>query len=137
MTLALLIFFLVFPITVFLRWEKNWRPGLLWSVFPFFAVCVVNYSVVLLSAHLAQEEARARVESFDVDRNGLLNGAEINAESSEAIRNATNDTGRTLAPITGVPVTLVYVGVSHLIAHYWHYRRKSGRGNSHNVVHSL
>jgi hypothetical protein len=120
---ALLIIFLAVPPLVFLRLERKADGSGFRAVLLFFAVCALNYGIILLAAKLAGDAAWARMDSFDLNRNGFIDGSEITAESSAAVRDAANDTGLALAPITGVVYSLFYVGLCHMGSHYWSQRK--------------
>lgn len=57
----------------------------------------------------------ARLDSFDLDGNGFFSGEEITPEQEAAMSAVTNDTARTLAPVTGLFVSFFHYFVSEVI----------------------
>jgi len=69
-------------------------------------------------------ELKAVLNSYDLNGDGNFSGVEITPDMEEAMRAYTSDTGRTLAPITAGPITLLWTlivfGVCRLLG--WCYR---------------
>ncbi len=58
------------------------------------------YVLLLSAAEFRRSEKQRRVDAYDLDRNGFIDGREITREADSAVLDASNDTGLILAPIT-------------------------------------
>jgi len=65
---------------------------------------------VLLMVFVAAADAsdRARMATFDLNRDGEISGAKRTKEAENAIQDQGRDTGRAVAPILGFPLTAVW-----------------------------
>jgi len=69
---------------------------------------VVGYFLVLATVVAADAEDRARMEAFDLNRDGRIDDSERTEEVDRAILDHGRDTGRALAHILGIPLTAVW-----------------------------
>src|SRR3972149_4948122 len=115
MSWFLVIYFLALPVAAVCinsPQRKRRIPGLLL----FCVTCALCYGALLLSVKARRHELRANVDRFDLNHNGLIDGAELVPAATKAISEASNDTGMNLAPFTGVPYALFWTGVVFLTA---------------------
>ena len=80
-----------------------------WFKFSIASV-VVCYFCVLFSVWSIDWHYKYELDKFDLDRNGMFSGEELTPEMDKAMKNLTNDTGRTFAPITGAIIAPIYNG---------------------------
>jgi hypothetical protein len=69
---------------------------------------VVGYFLIIATVITADADDRAKMESFDVNRNGRIEDSERTEEARRAILDQGQDTGRALAHILGIPLTVVW-----------------------------
>ena len=72
------------------------------------------YSVLLLGVHLLDSHLEAELYKHDLNGDGSFSGVEITPEMEQAGGRFTNDTGRALAPITGIPISFIWVAVNYI-----------------------
>ncbi len=90
-----------------LRKRIHWL--ILWPV-----AIVGCYCVLILGVHLLDTQLEAELNKHDLDGDGAFSGAEITPAMEEAMSRLTNDTGRALAPITGIPFSIVWVAINYI-----------------------
>ncbi len=73
------------------------------------------YASIVLITQVFGLYLDARLDSFDLDGNGFFSGEEITPEQEAAMSAVTNDTARTLAPVTGLFVSFFHYFVSVVI----------------------
>ena len=78
-----------------LRNKIHWL--LLWPIAAF--AC---YFFLLLGVHLLDSQLLAELNQHDLDGNGSFSDSEDSPAMREALGRVTNDTGRALAPVTGI-----------------------------------
>lgn len=81
----------------------------------------VCYVLLLAAAEFRRSEKQRRIDAYDLDRNGFIDGREITREADSAVLDASSDTGLILAPITtGIAAPLwsllAFVVVAHVRA---------------------
>ena len=72
---------------------------------------VCGYVLVIATVVAADATDRSTMKTFDLNRDGRIEGFERTSEAERAIRNQGNDTGRALAPILGIPLTAIWYTV--------------------------
>ena len=72
---------------------------------------VCGYVLVIATVVAADATDRSTMKTFDLNRDGRVEGSERTSEAERAIRNQGNDTGRALAPILGIPLTAIWYTV--------------------------
>lgn len=75
----------------------------------------VCYVLMMLSVQTTEVHLGNKLDQFDLDGDGGFSGAEITPEMEKAMDDVTNDTGRTLAPITGLITCPIYSGFWHCV----------------------
>lgn len=75
----------------------------------------VCYVLLMLSVQATEIHLKNKLNRFDLDGDGGFSGVEITFEMQTAMENVTNDTGRTLAPITGLFTCPIYSGFWHCL----------------------
>lgn len=70
---------------------------------------VLVYACLLASVHAVDTDLQARLDSFDLDGDGVFSGAEITPAQQQAMEDWANDTGRAMAPITAAVISPIYV----------------------------
>ena len=73
-------------------------------VFLFVLSTIIGYLLLLVAAEMVTIELQQKVDAFEQSGNSDL------PEAQQAMRDLTNDTGRALAPITGIPLTAIWYG---------------------------
>ena len=71
----------------------------------------IGYLVYIGCAWATQVLLEQRMNRFDLDGDGGIGGAELTPMSQEARGDWASDSGRTLACITGLPVTAIWVAL--------------------------
>ncbi len=105
----LMLLWVVLPVVAFtanrLR-RKPWHPAGLYVV-----TGITGYLLLLAVAYVADVELRAKMDSFDVDGDGGIGGAELTPEAQQAMDAWASDTGRTMVMFTGVPLSAIWYGI--------------------------
>jgi hypothetical protein len=78
----------------------------------FIATLVVGYCLYVGSSRVYGYELERALYKFDIDGDRSLSDAEMTPQAKEAMDRLVNDTGRALAPITGVLFTLIWVSLN-------------------------
>lgn len=63
---------------------------------------VVTYSIVMYGALATDFYLDYKLQQFDLNGDGLFSGKEVTPEQELALKRLISDTGRTLAPLTGL-----------------------------------
>ena len=92
---------------ILLRNQIHWL--FLWSIAA--ATC---YFFLLLGVQLLDSQLLAELNQHDLDGNGSFSDSEDSPAMRKAMGRVTNDTGRTLAPITGIPFSIFWVGLNSI-----------------------
>ncbi len=82
---------------------------LLWTVI----VAAVCYVLLMLSVQTTEIHLESKLNRYDLDGDGGFSGTEITPEMERVMDDVTNDTGRSLAPITGLITYPIYSGFWH------------------------
>ncbi|MCU0712158.1 MAG: hypothetical protein MUC43_08870 [Pirellula sp.] len=105
--------FLVLPVSLWFLNRLLLRNSLHWLIM--WPVAIVGcYSVLLLGVHLLDSHLEAELYKHDLDGDRTFSGSEITPEMEQAAGRLTNDTGRALAPITGIPISLIWVSINYI-----------------------
>jgi hypothetical protein len=72
---------------------------------------IAGYIVLLTSVWVLDTHLEAEMNKFDLDGDGGIGGAELTPEAERAIEEWASDTGRTFAPIVGIPLTAIWYGM--------------------------
>jgi hypothetical protein len=83
------------------------RVVLVASLFFYFSVIAL---VVITNYTL-----RAKLDSFDLNHDGMFNRSESTPAQKEALQQVSSDTSATFAPIVAIPFSLVYFLVLYVI----------------------
>ena len=88
---------------------------------------VIGYLLILATVMVGDAYDRAKMRAFDVNRNGRIDDSERTHEADRAISDQGRDTGRALAPVLGVPLTVVWYTIlfSVLYSDEWAIRKLS------------
>jgi hypothetical protein len=97
-------------------------PAILWTM-------VCGYVLIIATVVAANATDQSTMNTFDLNRNGRIDGFERTSEADRAIRNQGNDTGRALAPILGIPLTAIWYTVLYglLFGGDWTFRKLFSR----------
>jgi hypothetical protein len=118
-------------------------PAIVWFTNQFFlgnrihwlllwlTATVSCYVILLLGVHLLDSQLEADLYKHDVNGDRTFSDAEDTPAMREAMGRLTNDTGRALAPVTGVPfsifwVTFNYIPLGLVSLAIWRYRSHRG-----------
>lgn len=71
------------------------------------------YILLIAAVQTTEIDLKNRLNRFDLDGDGVFSGEELTPQMHAAMKAVTNDTGRTLAPITGVITCPIYSGFWH------------------------
>lgn len=99
--------------SIFLILRRSSRPGKWLLSAGIVAACC--YLLLMLSVHTKEIFLKNKLAEFDLDGNGVFTSAEITPQIEQAMKDVTNDTGRTLAPISGLITCPLYSGFWHLV----------------------
>jgi hypothetical protein len=75
---------------------------------------VGSYLVLISVAQVIQVRVEKNLARYDLDGDGGFSGGEITPEMEKAMEDFANDTGRSLAPLTGLFTCPLYSG-------FWHF----------------
>lgn len=96
----------------------------------FVMTCFAGYGLFIGCAYVADIQATRHMESFDLDGDGDIDGAEMTSDAQKAMDDWASDTGRTMAIFTGIPLTLIWYTIwfAPLYGAEWLFRalKKSG-----------
>lgn len=88
--------------------RHKYRLSLLW-IYP--ATSILCYLFIIGGAWATDEHLSAILQSYDLDGNGVLNDNELTPMATQAMQNVANDTGRAMAPMTGLIIAPIGVVV--------------------------
>ena len=107
----------VYAATPLICWRLNACLGkrrVHWALL--FVIAGITGYFVLLAAVQAMELALdVELYKHDLDGDRSFSESEMTEEAKRAMNRVTNDTGRTLAPITGVPITFVWTFINFIV----------------------
>lgn len=73
-------------------------------------VSLLCYLLLLVLVRFTNLRLKANLDSYDLDGNEMFSGSELTPQMHQAMKEWTSDTGRTLAPITGLFISPIYCG---------------------------
>lgn len=73
------------------------------------------YVLLMLSVQATEFHLENKLAQYDLDGDGIFSGEELTSGMERAMDDVTNDTGRTLAPITGLITCPLYSGFWHFV----------------------
>ena len=83
------------------------RIVLVASLFFYFSIIAI---VIITNVTL-----RAKLDSFDLNHDGMFNGSEITDAQKEALQKVSSDTSSTFAPLVAIPYSVVYCLVLYVV----------------------
>lgn len=106
LSMSLLILWVTLPVITWalnLCLEKRMHPLQL-----YFFTMIAGYFLLLSTVWAVDAQLTAEMNSFDLDGDGGIGGAELTPEAERAMEEWASDTGRSFAPITGIPLTAIW-----------------------------
>ena len=82
---------------------KRIHPALL-----YIGTAFAGYVILLASVWALDAQLEAKMNSFDLDGDGGFSGAELTPAAQAAMDEWASDTGRTFAPVFGIPATAIW-----------------------------
>ncbi|MXN90216.1 hypothetical protein GR160_03170 [Flavobacterium sp. Sd200] len=86
---------------------SNTMISLLASIFFYISIIIM----VLYTNYIF----KSRLDAFDLNRDGLFTENEINTDQQKAMKAVIADTGRTLAPFTGIIFSALYFAIIRIL----------------------
>ena len=77
------------------------------SMLLYLIACAVGYIVLLVGVWSVDQHLEGEMHSFDLDKDGGIGGDELTPEAQAAMDEWASDTGRSFAPIIGIPMTVI------------------------------
>ncbi len=108
---ALLVLFLILPICTAVRLIRKKNNSFIGWLRWFFISSAVCYFLIIASVRFTDWDFEHRLNKFDLDGDGMFSGSELTPQMESAMADLTNDTGRSLAPITGLITSPIYCGI--------------------------
>jgi hypothetical protein len=68
-------------------------------------LCAIAY---VLFGELVSFEARSRLDTFDLDHDGMFSTTEMTDDARKAMDALTHDTGRSMIPLIALPFAIIY-----------------------------
>lgn len=81
----------------------------------FALCCVVGYVVLMFNVAAVNAELLRELDRYDLDGDGGFSDQEMTPDAQRAMNAVTSDTGRALAPVTGIPITLIWTTINFII----------------------
>jgi hypothetical protein len=106
--------YLAMPVGIWIANALLRKRRLHWAL-AFFAACLFAYLTLLVSVQIINYDLERELYKFDLDGDGSFSESEMTADAKLAMDAVTSDTGRALAPITGIPITLVWTTICFLV----------------------
>ena len=107
---------ITYALTPLISWLLNvfaFRRRIHWFVL-FILACIAGYVILMLAVQVVEAELERELYRHDVDGDGAFSENEITADAERAMDAVSSDTGRTFAPITGVPITFVWTSLNFI-----------------------
>ena len=104
-----IVFWLVLPLVVWIALlcaRVRMHPAILAGICVF--AMLVGYASMLTAVWIVDTRLEAEMNSYDLDGDGGIGGEELTPAAERAIDEWASDTGRTFAPIVGVPLTAIW-----------------------------
>ena len=80
----------------------------------FILACVVGYIVLMIAVQTLEIELERELYRHDLDGDGAFSENEMTAEAERAMDAWASDTGRSFAPIFGIPITIIWTTINLL-----------------------
>lgn len=68
---------------------------------------LLTYIITVASTSYLNLKYQSELDAFDLNKDGLFSGNEINEEQQKAMRKVISDTGRNFAPFTGILISMI------------------------------
>lgn len=81
----------------------------------FVLACLAGYLVLMTAVQAVETELDRELYRHDRDGDGMFSEDEMTPEAERAMDAVTSDTGRTFAPITGIPITFVWTAINFAV----------------------
>lgn len=81
----------------------------------FMLCCLVGYVVLMFNVAAVNAELLRELDRYDLDGDGGFSDQEMTPDAQRAMNAVTSDTGRALAPVTGIPITLIWTTINFMI----------------------
>lgn len=104
---------MLLPAAVWMMHRRRPRTRAMWL---FLGCTLVVYGIMLSHAQVVGMRLEAELYAFDLDGDGAFSAAEVSADQERALARWAQDTGRNLAPLTGVFVSPIVVLIGFGIA---------------------
>ena len=78
----------------------------------FCLVWMSSYGILLLTVQVVEADLQREMYRHDLDGDGGFSEDELTVEAQRAIDAVVTDTGRRLAPVTGVPITFIWTTIN-------------------------
>ena len=69
---------------------------------------LLTYIITVATTSYLNLKYQSELDAFDLNKDGLFSGNEINEEQQKAMRKVISDTGRNFAPFTGILISMIY-----------------------------
>ncbi len=77
----------------------------------FFTTVLAGYFLLLAAVWAVDADLSSKLDRFDKNGDGWFSDAEMTPAAERAMQELTDDTGRALAPVIGLPYTAIWVFV--------------------------
>ena len=81
----------------------------------FTMCCIVGYVVLMFNVAAVNAELQRDLARYDLDGDGGFTDQEMTPDAQRAMNAVASDTGRALAPVTGIPITLIWTTINFII----------------------
>lgn len=68
---------------------------------------LLTYIITVASTSYLNLKYQSELDAFDLNKDGLFSGNEINEEQQKTMRKVISDTGRNFAPFTGILISMI------------------------------
>lgn len=92
--------------TAFLLQKSRWT-----FIKPFLISTFIGYALFVATARVSDAELKASLYELDTNGDGIFTNEEITPEVGRRMMAVASDTGRTFAPITGLPISAIWSGI--------------------------
>jgi len=106
----LMIIWLILPLSLGLIFVLRKTRFAFWKSFAISKV--IGYVLIVASAKISDRELNTRLYELDTNGDGVFSGNEMTPEVEKRLRAVARDTGRTFAPFTGLPFSVVWTSIN-------------------------
>ena len=126
--LILIWFALPIPIWVAHLCIRRWLPPMLLYILTGLLIlftAAAGYATLFASVWTIDAQLEAEMNRFDLDGDGGIGGDELTPEAQRAAEAWASDTGRTMAMVFGLPITVVWYAIMFalLFGGEWAFRK--------------